>query len=278
MEGARRATGISSSGRTGDLAELSVVLDSEVPEKAVRRRFTVEYKRRILREAEACKAQCQVGTLLRLEGLYSSHLNTWRRQAARGTFEALSPKKRGPKEKNPDPSLRRIAELEKATQKLEHTLRQAELIIAAQKNCRDLSDVPRFQGRDELMKMAESLAKAVNVQQACAALAVPRASFYRCQDPAEDDRQERQRSIPPLALSDEEENTERINRDSSSSGGDLSGSKFGELTEKARFLMLHYNISLLTFTGISTRIPIKSYRNGGKAHEHCIEAGQFSNS
>src|SRR5450756_2857619 len=57
MEGARRATGISSSGRTGGLAGLSVVPDSEVPEKAVRRRFTAEYKRRVLREAEACKEQ-----------------------------------------------------------------------------------------------------------------------------------------------------------------------------------------------------------------------------
>jgi transposase-like protein len=107
MEGARRATGISSSGRTGGLADLSVVPDSEVPEKAVRRRFTAEYKRRILREAEACKDQGRVGALLRREGLYSSNLITWRRQAERGTLEALSPKKRGPKEKKPDPSLRR---------------------------------------------------------------------------------------------------------------------------------------------------------------------------
>ena len=55
MEGARRATGISSSGRTAGLADLSVVPDSEVPEKAVRRRFTAEYKRRILREADLAK-------------------------------------------------------------------------------------------------------------------------------------------------------------------------------------------------------------------------------
>jgi len=55
------------------------------------------------------------------------------------------------------------------------------------------------------MKMTESLAKTVNVKQACAALAVPRASFYRWKDPAEDDREENQRSVPPLALSDEEE-------------------------------------------------------------------------
>jgi transposase-like protein len=142
MEGARRATGISTRGRTGVLADLSVVPDSEVPEKPVRRRFTAEYKRRILREAEACKEQGRLGALLRREGLYSSNLTTWRRQAERGTLEALSPKKRGPKEKKLDPSLRRIAELEKTTQKLEHKLRQAELIIAAQKKNSEIFQMP----------------------------------------------------------------------------------------------------------------------------------------
>lgn len=142
MEGARRATGISSSGRTGGRADLAVVPDSEVSEKAVRRRFTAEYKRRILREAETCKEQGRLGALLRREGLFSSNLVTWRRQAERGTLEALSPKKRGPKEKVPDPSLRRIAELEKLTQKLEHKLRQAELIIAAQKKMAEIFQMP----------------------------------------------------------------------------------------------------------------------------------------
>jgi transposase-like protein len=142
MEGARRATGISTRGRTGVLAHLSVVPDSEVPEKPVRRRFTAEYKRRILREAEACQEQGWLGALLRREGLYSSNLTTWRRQAERGTLEALSPKKRGPKEKKLDPSLRRIAELEKTTQKLEHKLRQAELIIAAQKKIAEIFQMP----------------------------------------------------------------------------------------------------------------------------------------
>ena len=145
---ALRAPSISSSGRTGGLAGLSVVPDSEVPEKAVHRRFTAEYKRRILQEAEACKEQGRVGALLRREGLYSSNLITWRRQAERGTIEALSPKKRGPKEKKPDPSLRRIAELEKATRKLEHKLRQAELIIAAQKKIAEIFQMP-FDPKEE---------------------------------------------------------------------------------------------------------------------------------
>jgi transposase-like protein len=137
MEGALRATGIPSIGRVAGQVDLAVVPNSEVPEKASRRRFTAEYKRRILREAESCREQGGVGALLRREGLYSSHLITWRRQAERGTLEALSPKKRGPKKK-PDPSLRRIAELEKATRKLEHKLRQAELIIAAQKKIAEI--------------------------------------------------------------------------------------------------------------------------------------------
>ena len=55
------------------------------------------------------------------------------------------------------------------------------------------------------MKITESLAKDVNIQQACAALAVPRASFYRWQNPREDDREGPLRSAPPLALSGEEE-------------------------------------------------------------------------
>src|SRR5659263_130990 len=95
MEGARRATGISSSGRTGGLADLSVVPDSEVPEKAVRRRFTAEYKRRILQEAEACKEQGRLGALLRREGLYSSNLITWQRQAELSLIHISEPTRLG---------------------------------------------------------------------------------------------------------------------------------------------------------------------------------------
>src|SRR5258706_10478537 len=50
----------------------------EVVAKATRRRFTVEYKRRVVREADACKTPGAIGALLRREGLYSSPLTTWR--------------------------------------------------------------------------------------------------------------------------------------------------------------------------------------------------------
>src|SRR6266542_5374571 len=58
----------------------------EVVAKATRRRFTVEYKRKIVREADACKTPGTVGALLRREGLYSSHLTTWRAARERGSW------------------------------------------------------------------------------------------------------------------------------------------------------------------------------------------------
>src|SRR5256885_13299067 len=64
----------------------------EVVAKASRRRFTGEYKRKIVREADGCKTAGTVGALLRREGLYSSHLTTWR--AAPGPGEVARPTKK----------------------------------------------------------------------------------------------------------------------------------------------------------------------------------------
>ena len=114
----------------------------EVPERAVRRRFTAEYKLRILKEAESCKGHGQFGSLLRREGLYSSNLITWKRQMEKGTLEAQSPKKRGPKAKRPDPSARRIAELERENERLNKKLRQAETIIDIQKKISEILQIP----------------------------------------------------------------------------------------------------------------------------------------
>jgi transposase len=147
MEGVRRTTGISSIAGLKSPRGLRVS-DPEVPEKAVRRRFTAEYKRRILREAEFCREHGQLGALLRREGLYSSNLTTWHRQAERGTLDALSPKKRGPKEQKPDPSVRRIAGLEKENQKLRHKLRQAEMIIETQKKIAEILQTPLDQDEE----------------------------------------------------------------------------------------------------------------------------------
>lgn len=106
--------------------------DPEVPSKAVRRRFSAEYKLRVLKEADACEpGSGEIGALLRREGLYSSHLANWRRQRECGELEGLNPKKRGRKPTHP--AERRIAELEREKEQLERRLEQAETIIDVQK-------------------------------------------------------------------------------------------------------------------------------------------------
>src|ERR671919_1242756 len=84
----------------------------EVVPKAQRRRFTVEYKRKIVREADGCKTPGAVGALLRREGLYSSHLTTWRAARERGEL-AGAPKKRGPARRVGDPPGKRVTQLER---------------------------------------------------------------------------------------------------------------------------------------------------------------------
>src|SRR3989442_14356087 len=85
----------------------------EVVAKATRRRFRGEYKRKIVREADACKTPGAVGALLRREGLYSSHLTTWRAARERGEL-AGAPKKRGPPRRVVDPRAQKLPGRERA--------------------------------------------------------------------------------------------------------------------------------------------------------------------
>jgi len=116
--------------------------DPAVPEKPVRRRFTAEYKIRILREADRCTQPGQLGALLRREGLYSSHLTNWRQQRDAGTLAGLAPKRRGRK---PAPNAPLIAEnerLKRENQRLTEKLRQAETILEVQKKLSEVLGIP----------------------------------------------------------------------------------------------------------------------------------------
>ncbi len=123
------------------VAAHSVVPDPEVPAKAKRRLFTAEYKLAILAEADACGEEGAIGALLRREGLYSSHLTTWRRQRAEGTLQALTPKKRGRKASR-DPLAEENRRLRADKARLEQRLRQAEIIIDVQKKVSSLLGIP----------------------------------------------------------------------------------------------------------------------------------------
>lgn len=109
------------------------VQPSEVVERASRRRFSAEYKLRILREAASAKSRGEVGALLRREGLYSSHLTMWRAQAERGELAGLKPKRRGPKATPVDPRDKRIVELEREVAKLARRAERAEALVEVQK-------------------------------------------------------------------------------------------------------------------------------------------------
>jgi len=54
------------------------------PGHATRRAFTAAYKRRIVAEYEALTEHGARGAFLRGEGLYSSHIDAWRRAVDRG--------------------------------------------------------------------------------------------------------------------------------------------------------------------------------------------------
>ena len=117
--------------------------DPEVSEKKARRKFTAKYKLRILDEAEKCTQPGQIGSLLRREGLYSSNLTTWRKQRDEGQLQGLRPKKRGRKAKPVNPLARRVAELERETQRLRKKLKKAELIIDVQKKISEILGIPQ---------------------------------------------------------------------------------------------------------------------------------------
>jgi transposase InsO family protein len=124
-------------------AHASAPPNPEVPERPVRRHFTADYKLGVLREADAAATTPGgIAALLRREGLYSSHLVTWRRDRDRGSLGALAPKKRGPKAEPENPLARRVAELERDKRGLERRLKQAELIIDFQKKVAEILGIP----------------------------------------------------------------------------------------------------------------------------------------
>lgn len=114
----------------------------EVPDKAVRRRFTAEYKLRILNEADVCTDPGSLGALLRREGLYASNLNTWPHQRERGILSGLTPKKRGRKESLRDPLIAENEKLRRENERIAKRLRQAEIIIDVQKKVSQILGIP----------------------------------------------------------------------------------------------------------------------------------------
>jgi len=140
----KRAEG---AGTTAALAQptgppLVVAGNSEVVAKASRRRFTVDYKLKILDQADACHQSGELGALLRREGLYSSSLALWRSQRQQGILTGLTPRTRGRKPNQQSQLAADNEQLKRQNQKLSKRLQQAEIIIEFQKKLAEALGIP----------------------------------------------------------------------------------------------------------------------------------------
>ena len=106
--------------------------DLEVVAKPKRHQFTAQYRLRILEEADRCTQPGEVGRLLRREGLYSSHLGTWRKARRKGSLRELASKKRGAKPAERNPLDAEVRTLEAKVARLEHEFHTAHTILDVQ--------------------------------------------------------------------------------------------------------------------------------------------------
>jgi transposase-like protein len=120
----------------------------EVLVKAERRRFTADYKQKILREADNCRQSGEIGVLLRREGLYWSNLTYWRRQRESGELAGLTAKRRGPQRREKNPLAERVRELERDNVQLKRRAERAEGVVELQKKVSEILGI-------ELQKSAE---------------------------------------------------------------------------------------------------------------------------
>ncbi|MCA1678312.1 MAG: IS3 family transposase [Actinobacteria bacterium] len=180
--------------------------DPELAERPRRRRFTAEYKLRVLREAEGCSRPGEVGALLRREGLYTSHLTYWRKQREQGALKALSrPRGRKPADRREA----ELAELRRRAERAEAELEKAKRVIEVQgKRLSALGRAARAEGREGegramIEQTVEQLTPLIGTRPACRALGAAPATIYRRRRPPAP-RERRPRPAPARALSEAE--------------------------------------------------------------------------
>ena len=120
--------------------------DPEVPATVQRRRFSAEYRLRILTQADACKKPGEVGALLRREGLYSSLLTNWRRQREAGALREMRGRRRGPTPRPVDP---RVKQLEAENRRLQRKLQRPETIMTLPKKVAEILEIPLTPSDDD---------------------------------------------------------------------------------------------------------------------------------
>ena len=122
--------------------------DPEVVAKPTRRRFSAQYRLRVLEEADRCTEPGEVGRLLRREGLYSSHLTQWRKARRQGSLQGLSAKKRGAKPAPGNPLDAKVRALEAKVARLKKELHTARTILDVQGKVAGLLGFSLKDGKD----------------------------------------------------------------------------------------------------------------------------------
>lgn len=122
-------------------ADQGKVPNPEVSDRPVARRYTDEYKARILQEADQLEGK-ELGALLRREGLYRKHITEWRKQRDHAMQKWMEPQKPGPKPQPPNPLADRLAQQERENAALQRKLKQAEAIIEVQKKISEILSIP----------------------------------------------------------------------------------------------------------------------------------------
>ncbi|MDA8199343.1 MAG: hypothetical protein M0Z54_07925 [Thermaerobacter sp.] len=173
--------------------------EPEIEVRAYRRRFSTAYKLRILAEADACTEPGAIGALLRREGLYSSHLSTWRAQRAAGVSAALG-QARGGGAKRPRRHTER-ARLTREVAQLHGDLARARDTIA--RNGSELHALAR-RGRPNNPREVQAILDdawdqlriRLSIAATCRTLGVPRSTLYSHRKPRAS-KPRPPRAIPP---------------------------------------------------------------------------------
>ena len=124
-------------------------VEVEVTAKARRRRFSADYKLKVLQEVDRCSHPGEIGALLRREGLYSSSLTVWRRQRERGELAGLGQKRRGPKPKEKNPLADKVKALERENVRLKRRAERAEGLVELQKKVSEILGIELRRGDEQ---------------------------------------------------------------------------------------------------------------------------------
>ena len=147
--------------------------------------FTAEYKQRVLAEADKAKEESGgIGALLRREGLYSSHLVTWRHERAAGILHALTPQKRGPQSKRSPWTKKTRSCVARISTSAKNCVKRKSSSTFKKSGCSvGASAGLAGPGAATLMAAVNELCPVVGTQAAREILGLPRASFYRHSGP-----------------------------------------------------------------------------------------------